>query len=353
MVLRHMLSCLVLAALVMPGLALAQPILTFGTEPDPIGALECDLRLTEILTLSATANEDSDNNYVLQIVMYTDEGDTTDDACLSGVSTCPQTILNVSSACGCIAESSAKEPSFSTTLNGGIAGLNPTGTGGVNDLVGFLCEADREIKFRTDLIGVEPEDGSLDVAAENASSDAITLTIDVTAPQAPSAAPTVRAAEGALVITLDAADRNNDDVDSHEVCVQAASNTNEQNQPSTDDGEPLTLEELRGGFAATSCKMTSQLNSGAEYRYEGLTNDIEYTVVVAAFDQAGNRSANSEAETAAPSALLDFAELYTARLGGAAGETGGCASVPANKTGPLAVFGLLFGFTLVMRRSRQ
>ncbi|MEE2757633.1 MAG: hypothetical protein VYA30_13340 [Myxococcota bacterium] len=351
--LRTKLLSLILVFLVMPSHGLAEPVLTFGTEPDPIGALECDLRLTDVLTLTATANEDSDNTYVLRIVMYTDVGSSSEDSCLCGLSHCPQTVLNVSSACGCIAESSQDEASFSTTLNAGIAGLNPTGTGGVNDLVGFLCESDRTVKFRADLIGVEPADGSLEVAAEDASSDAITLIIDVTAPQAPSAPPSVRAAEGALVIKLDSSDQNNDDVESHEVCVQVASNTNAQNQPTEEDGGPLTLEELRGGFAATSCKKTSQLNSGEEYRYEGLTNDIEYVVVVAAFDQAGNRSGNGESVTASPSALLDFAELYTARLGGAAGETGGCTSMESNHTAPLTVLWLLLGFYALTKRSRQ
>ena len=72
-------------------------------------------------------------------------------------------------------------------------------------------------------------------------------------------------------------------------------------------------------------------------------------MIVAALDDAGNRSANSPVGTARPADFVDFAEGYSAVFNdGAIGETGGC-SVQAQYS--YAWLALLIGL-IGLRRAR-
>ena len=323
--------------------AIAQPTISFGTEPAPIGLNDCADRLNDVITLTGAANVDSDNGFVMRLVMFNAEDSTSADECLDMVTGCPQTYITETAACGCIAEGDDRQQTLNSTLNSGIAGLNPAGTTANNELVNFLCASDGSIQFRADIRGVEPADGSMAVAEQDAESDTISIVIDITPPPALSVDPTVTAAENALVVTIDNADRGVEDIEAHEVCVQIAGTTSSAESASND------LDALRNGFSASGCKRTTQLKNGDEYRYENLNNDVEYALIVAAFDAAGNRSENSTIIKASPSDLMDFAELYTARLGGAVGDTGGCNTHGESTTQWLLGL-LLLGGAFIRRR---
>ena len=80
--------------------------------------------------------------------------------------------------------------------------------------------------------------------------------------------------------------------------------------------------------------------------------DVTYEIVVAAYDEAGNRSGNSPIAEATPTALLDFAELYANRVGRYEGEEGGCASVQS-PTGPLILILFVLAMSQMLVRRRR
>ena len=80
---------------------------------------------------------------------------------------------------------------------------------------------------------------------------------------------------------------------------------------------------------------------------------MTYEVVVAAYDAAGNRSENSDAAEATPASLLDFAELYSNRVGEYRGEEGGCSNLGVTSDdAPLFALLAIAGIWLAGRRRR-
>ena len=78
-------------------------------------------------------------------------------------------------------------------------------------------------------------------------------------------------------------------------------------------------------------------------------NEVEYEVVVAALDAAGNRSENSPSSIAKPADFIDFAEGYGQVFGdGSIGETGGCT---VSQRSPILWMGFLMGI-MSLRRVR-
>ncbi len=311
--------------------ALARPGVTFSNgaapeAPSPIGSLNCADRLGDTLNITATFDDMGGIDvYELNLVFFS--GESAD--CLStGDFNCPSLDLSGGEVCGCLERSSTGD----ITWQGTLASLG--------DVESVVCESSTTINFRADVI-FEADDRDDEV------SETISLVTDMEPPAAPESKPVVKAGEEALVVSLAESDRSNTDAASHEICVRNASASGSNSEATGETGSGSSLEDLRAGFS--TCRTTESLKSD-EYRFENLENDARYEVVVAAYDAAGNRSANSPIETAQPASLLDFAELYESRLNGADGETGGCSSTPSTPFG----FGLL-GFLVLcglLRRVR-
>ena len=310
----------------------AEPTVEFTSPPDVIGQSQCSDSVTDNLTLTVEANTiEGVETYSLELVLYTSGNS----ICLDSLTTCPEVIIDDEGACGCL-QSDPDNPQ-TLTWTGSLASLD-------SQFVTLLCGSSTTISFRGDIVY------DSDLADET--SETVSLETDLDAPSAPAGGPIVRAAENALIVSLEASDRTSDDVTEHEICVKrAGADTAEPTDDATPtDGTAPTLTELRAGFTEASCKRTSDLKTG-DYRYEGLENKVRYTVVVAAFDAAGNRSANSEAVDATPASLLDFAELYAQRLGDAEGEAGGCSTAPTRTD---AIFCVVCIVGLIqIRRSRS
>jgi MYXO-CTERM domain-containing protein len=311
------------------GSAMAVPTIEFAEVPAPIGQLDCTERLSDTLNLMVTTDLDAAQAeaYTLRLVMFTQDNE----ECLNDLQACPQIIVDEAGACGCIQELSASP----STLNwvGDLGSLN-------NALVTQLCSASTTLNFRGEV--------RYDTDLGDEESETISLQTDLDAPLALEPI-TVQAGENALVITLATSDRGDSDVSTHEVCVQRSTSTLSDAATAETDGTTPNIEDQRRGFSASSCKQTDNLKSG-DYRYEGLENDVLYAVVVASLDAAGNRSENSAIFEATPASLLDFAEVYSHRLGGAEGESGGCSTTSAE--GHSVLFGLLLLCFIGLRRER-
>jgi hypothetical protein len=318
--------------LIGPHLAAASPSVIFGQEPDVIGIVDCAAQAGAELNLTINANVDADvEPFSLRLVMYSQDNS----ACLSNLNDCDlgaQVIVDDEGACGCI-----------QTTGGSPDTLNWTGqlTSLDNALITLLCEASTVINFRGDLIYETDLDDEV--------SEVVTLTSDLDPPAPLASKPVVRAAENALIVTLDTTDRSVGDVTAHDICVRRLSGT-PIDQTENGEVDYADLDGLRAGFTADSCKRTERLKSD-EYRYDDLENDVQYAIVVATYDAAGNRSVNSELVTATPASLLDFAELYSERLGGAEGETGGCSAANAQGS-PLLVILMIIGL-IGLRKERK
>ena len=320
--------------LIAPHLALAvpEPALVFGQEPEVIGLIDCAARADAELNLTIAANADSSTEpYSLRLVMYSQDNS----ACLSTLTECDlgaQFIVDDEGACGCI-----------QTMGGSPDSLNWTGRLSSLDsgLITLLCGGSTVMNFRGDLI--------YDTDLDDEESNVVTVTSDVDPPNAIASDPVVRAAENALIVSLDSMDSSAENVTAHDVCVRQFTGT-PSNTAQEGEIDYTDLDGLRDGFTADSCKRTELLKSD-EYRYDGLENNVQYAVAVATYDAAGNRSVNSSLVTAIPASLLDFAELYTERLGGAEGEAGGCASTDS-KGSPLLVALVVIGI-LGLRKERK
>ncbi len=317
--------CFLFFSFAVGGVATAQtkPILTVGTDFTPIGLDDCIRRIEEdnISLLAEYDGSTEFDEYTLRIIFYDERSDEEVTACLDDGGTCPFLSITDEATCGCLL---AEE--------GTPTSLNWVGTLGTTDsrFPGWACSRDRILNFRAEVVptadGVSPVE----------SDEILELETDLNRPLAPQA-PSVRPAEQALLVALDEGDGDNSDWARHEVCVRPLLGTSGEagdadNSGSSDatggaesDSSGLSNEDLRDSFA--DCKSTSDLVNGNSYRFEGLSNDQNYEVVLAAFDAAGNRSENSAATSAKPQALFDFAELYSDRLGDSPGESGGCSAV--------------------------
>lgn len=312
--------------------ALGNPTVEFGTggddqAPDPIGRIGCDDRLAETLNVTALFDELGESEaYTLRLLVYTGSEP---DCATSNTVTCPSITVDESSVCGCIEESTQDTIAW----RGALSSLGDFGS--------VVCASSGTIKFRAD-VDFESAD------REDKESGIIEIITDVEAPTAPESKPIVQAGETALVVSLESADRSNSDVVNHEICLRPAGSATEPSDAGTGEVSDVTLADLRDGFS--NCQTTSNLKN-SEFRYSNLTNDQEYEVVVAAMDAAGNRSNNSPISTGTPASLLDFAELYDERRGGADGETGGC-STHGRSTNTVWLFGMLLTLGAMRRRVR-
>lgn len=336
-------SCLLAAASLAPSPADAQDLasseITLTEDPGPIGIDLCTSQITGSLSLSAavtfgdTADERSP---IYRIYFYTG-----DETCIreNGISSCPD--LGYDSAglpCGCIYETASldsdNEFDTTTSLATAFEGMGPEAlcTSAAPDQVFFFAEVYYE--------------ASGDLTAEAiASTNTASVTIDRTRPARPSAAPRVISVDGALIVSGDAVA----EADTYEVCVRqqtsAASSALEYVFKQGGDSE-VTNTSLREGF--TQCSSTGgELSS---YRFTGLTNNVNYEVVYAVYDAADNRGPNSVSAFGQPVPQRDFAEQYTAQLGGQPGETGGCAAAPAD--GPNGAGWFMLGLLALIRRRR-
>ncbi|MFN3198595.1 MAG: MYXO-CTERM sorting domain-containing protein [Bradymonadia bacterium] len=259
----------------------------------------------------------------------------------SVLSSCPATTAD--GTCQCLVTSDAGT-SLSTT----------------EDLVDIWPEAcDTEGRFELDFEVRFIED--LGTEDQEATSDPSKVIVDLEPPATPDEAPTIQPSDGALVVTFP--ERRGTETFSYEACYRILGSADEDGIglpdaggdrfPSVLDAEVLssvggngaanlpTNDTLRGSFNCNCDK-----KEDTEYRCEGLENGVDYEVVYAVLDEAGNRSESSPSSLGTPGQVLDFAERYNG------GETGGCHAVGGSGVGFLALLAGL-GLMMTTRRRRQ
>lgn len=235
-------------------------------------------------------------------------------------------------------------------------GTNVSTTFVLDDLVPDICTAggETEIRFYLEYRRTPSAD---DQQAANAihSKTPQSIFIDLERPPAPTGVPEVAAADSALVISIEHVD-NEEDVARYEVCVAPVSADDPGTGGADADGSDslVSNEDLRTPFVESDCERVSK--DDGSVRVDGLENDVQYRVVYATVDAAGNRSANSREARGTPREVLDFAEYYAGRWGG--GEQGGCRSATARTLSPAALLmtvGLLLlgPVTSAVRRRRS
>jgi hypothetical protein len=287
--------------------AQTEPIINLVNGQRSLSAASCETELNQQLSVQVQHTDSSTENHTLKVVYFTDSKD-----CLSSATQCPSAFVDDVEACGCIVQHTVTGES--PPIDAG------TTLGSDEDLVSFLCSASGSltisVSVQLDVEGTEP------VYTESP----VSIVIDIEAPEASTVAPNLGSGEESLTVSLaDRADIS-DDVSRHEVCYAPRGSI----LPPSDCGvsDALTVAErslrLYCGFSESDCKETNELLTG-DYRIEGLLNEVEYEVVVAAIDEAGNRSANSPSSFGSPAEFVDFAEGYGQLFGdNATGETGGC-----------------------------
>jgi len=320
-----------LTLVVMATPALADDTVTIsGDDPGPIGIDACLTQLENEFTLRATVEFDAvvdERTPTFRLYYFAGEA-----ACYreNGIDTCPKRSTDDDGAlCGCLYETNTlaiNEFSTTTTLQAILAD-DANGVCGDN--------APSEIKF----VAESYYAAAADLSAESFASDnLVAVTIDRDRPPAPADAPRVQGVEGGVLVSGDGIAEG--DVD-YEVCVRQVGST------STPVDGTTTNETLREGF--TQCRAAG--GSLSLYRFTGLEDGVNYEVVYAATDAAGNRGPNSVSATGVPQAQLDFAEQYTASLGGQAGESGGCHAAPGRS--PVRLGWLALGLLALIRRRRS
>ncbi|MEE2789611.1 MAG: hypothetical protein VX589_19890 [Myxococcota bacterium] len=343
--------------------AQAEPTIDWSMEPGVIGAEDCVDQLGETRTITVdptgtnttTTNTDTTTDdttadttdttidttdglidtdtgpFTLQLIFYSDSSED----CLTELGDERRPFASTgTSVCGCLTE---------TRESGQFDHSFKFATGDIDTVAALVCDQGSVLTFRARVVYD-------DVSRDTEESSEITLSVDLTPPQAPGL-PIAQAADGAIVVTLEEADRTDSEVFDHEVCVRKKS-TSTSTETSDEDAASGTqsITELRAGFADCSAR-TTKLKNNDEYRFESLDMDVTYEIVVAAYDEAGNRSPNSPIAEATPTALLDFAELYANRVGRYEGEEGGCSTLASTfNSSSLIMFTLIVGPLLARRR---
>ena len=268
-----------------------------------------EISADENFTLSGEYNQPSQLiDYHVRLIATTGSSCTHEDVCnLNKLDT---------GGCSCLREVSGTS-SISTTFKVQDLFDEPCILGEEKTVSFFLHYTETEADL---LLGGNP------VEQESA---AVKLSIDLNAPVDPSEAPAVTSAEEALVITV--SDVGGDAV-RYEACLRETGSSTSPTE----------------GF--DRCR---DVTPGEGYRFEGLTNEIEYEVVYAVYDDTENRSGLSPLNVGTPIGVLDFAEVYSDLYPG--GERGGCEAHPRSKRDALAfspLFGvaLFLGFALYLRR---
>ena len=238
---------LVLVASLMVGLTtpvLGNPTVEFGTgggdqTPDPIGRIDCEDRLAETLNITVLYDAMGElDSYTQRLLVYTDS----EPDCASGATiSCPSLIVDESSVCGCIEESTQDTIAWRGTLSG------------LGDFASVVCNSSATIKFQVDL-DFESAD------REDKESEVIEIITDVDAPTPPESVPVVQAGENALVVSPESADRSNTDVVNHESACGPAGSIPDEMDSGVEEPSGATLAELRDGFS--NCQTTSNLKNG-------------------------------------------------------------------------------------------
>ena len=338
-------AALLLAALALPAMALALPATTFAQDdagtttednpvvirftagaPDPIGIDACasaigDTRLVDLTEYSDTTDA-RDPNYRLYYYLGSEPCFVGD-----GVSDCPGTGEDDDGElCGCHAQGTMQSFSFQLDELSGV---------------GDICGADGpdSISFVGEVVYLADGDASELVYQ---GTEAVTIVFDRVRPGRPEAPPRLSPVEAALLVRADTVT----DAARYEVCVRPYDGTTGLS-PATG-----TNEELRGSFATATCRSTETIG-GDGYRFSGLQNYVNYEVIYAAIDEAGNRGPNSASEVATPVPQLDFAELYNSRLGGQKGEEGGCSTAPGRSPGPGSTLLFILGCAALVTRAHR
>jgi hypothetical protein len=320
-----LISCLPLAVQ-----AQTEPIINLVNGQRSLSAESCETELNQQLSVQVQHTDSSTENHTLKVVYFTDSKD-----CLSNATDCPSSFVDDVEACGCIAQHA-------------VTGESPpidSGTilGSDDELVGFLCSANGtltiSVSVQLDAEGTEP------VYTQSP----VNIVIDIEAPETPVVAPNLGSGEESLTVSL--ADRTDlsEDVTRHEVCYAPRGSIVPPTDCSTSDALTSAERSLRlyCGFSESDCRETNELLTG-DYRIEGLLNEVEYEVVVAAMDEAGNRSANSPSSFASPAEFVDFAEGYGQLFGGnLQGETGGCNSHSEHSSQWLVILFVVLGLRRV------
>jgi hypothetical protein len=321
-----LITCLPLAAQ-----GQTEPIINLVSGRSALSAESCETELNQQLSVQVQHTDSSTENHTLKVVYFTESKD-----CLANATDCPSDYIDDVEACGCIAQHT-------------VTGESPpidSGTilGSDDELLSFLCGANGtltlSVSVQLDAEGTEP------VYTQSP----VNITIDIEAPETPVVAPNLGSGEESLTVSL--ADRSelSSDVTNHEVCYAPRGSIIPPDDCETTDALTSAERSLRlyCGFAESDCRETNELLTG-DYRIEGLLNEVEYEVVVAALDEAGNRSANSPSSFASPAEFVDFAEGYGQLFGeNQRGETGGCNTHPSGSSGWL----LLMFAALGLRRVR-
>lgn len=319
-----------LVALAAPALA-DDSVTVSGDDPGPLGIDDCSTQIETEFTLRGAVTFDAVDDGrtpVYRLYYFTGEA-----ACYreNGVADCPERTTDADGLpCGCLYETTtlaANEYSTTTT----IANI-------MSSDASVLCSDDgpNELKF----VGEIYYPADADLSAQSLPSDnLVAVTVDRERPAAPSDTPRVQGVESGLFVSGDGIVET--DV-TYEVCVRQVGTSG-----SVGDGSSSN-DALREGF--TQCRDVEQ-GAPTLFRFTGLQDGINYEVVYAAIDAAGNRGPNSPSATGVPEAQRDFAEQYTASLGGQVGETGGCSA--ADDRAPAGLSWLALGLLAVIRRRRS
>ena len=311
--------------------ALADDALTIsGDDVGPVGIDACSDQIAGAFQLSATVNYDAveTRTPTFRIYYYTGSDDAVCDR-ETGLDSCPQHLeRDDGTLCGCVYETGGGATSFNTTTT--LADV-------FGDQASVLCAEGAPTSVRFFSETYYTVEGDLSAQAFKSDLGA-SIEIDRTRPSSPTDIPRVQEAENALIINADGIAETGV---TYEVCVRLLGTVG------TPVGENTNNETLREGF--TQCRSAGSAVS--EYRFESLENDVNYEVVYAAIDDAGNRGGNSPSGSGAPQPQLDFAEQYTASLGGQAGETGGCSAAPDRSSTSPAWFALALLALIRRRRS--
>lgn len=262
----------------------------------PVGIDDCASDAADEFNLSGTF-DGATSDYELRLTWST-----TSSSCGRDVlESCPSEGGSGDQICGCLIEGTAETISKSTSLD---------------ELYDTVCsqEPNTETKVYFFLEYFN------ELADEEVRSTSVSIRVDFKRPAAPDTAPRVSGAENALVVKFDVSEE--DDVQSHEVCVRAKSAAPIAAGEDPVAGAVESNDDLRDGFAAADCRRTSE----GEVRVTGLENGAAYTVVYAAVDTSGNRGPNSPTADGAPAEVQDFAEVYVASKGT---ERGGCSATDA------------------------
>lgn len=301
-----------------------------STDPGPIGIDACLAQTSTQFTMTGTISYGEvvdERSPTYRFYYYTGDAPCRRSEGLDNCGSPVSTTDADGNACGCFYET--------TTLAGANFSTTTTLRTALSNYANSLC--DDNAPSRVNFIGELYYPSTDNLVEESIISSPVAVTVDRTRPGAPSDIPRVTGVESALVVTADGITEGSV---SYEVCVRLVGATSD-----VDPGGTTTNEALREGFTCASAG-----SSVSSFRFEGLTNDVNYEVVYAAVDEALNRGPNSPSATGRPQPQRDFAEQYTAQLGGQSGETGGCAATPAGGPSPLGW--LTLGLLALIRRRR-